>query len=122
MNTNSEILEIFGKIVINECFDPAFMNMISLRKKEDPPLIFKNYVDFFKSLDEDEFKVLVNYHKESLGAILFNFLRVFEEHSEYKIYFESEGNRIDLVEISENLKSEPIIINGWIERFSKARL
>ena len=29
-----------------------------------------------------------------------------------------DGNYIDLTKFSENLKAEPIIENGWIERFS----
>jgi len=30
-----------------------------------------------------------------------------------------DGKQVNLVEISEMLKAEPIIENGWIERFSK---
>ena len=49
---------------------------------------------------------------------MFNFLRVIEEHQEYKLIYEEDGKQVNLIEISEMLKSEPIIANGWIERFS----
>ncbi|CAL2106423.1 hypothetical protein T190115A13A_210077 [Tenacibaculum sp. 190524A02b] len=35
------------------------------------------------------------------------------------MYYEVNEQKVNLVEISELLKAEPIIDNGWIERFSK---
>jgi len=119
MNSERQILDTFGKILIEECFDPTYANLEGLRNRQDPPIIFKDYVDLFNKLDESDFGTLQSYFKESLGDILFNFLRLFEEKENFKIYYEGNGKKINLVEISEMLKAEPIIQNGWIERFSK---
>jgi len=35
------------------------------------------------------------------------------------LIYEENGQQINLVEISEMLKAEPLGENGWIERFSK---
>src|SRR6187402_1291981 len=119
MKTNKEILDEFGKKLINECFDPTYRNLESLKLKENPPLIFKEYNSLFKKLDEKDFKTLQNYLRESLGGMLFNVLRLFEEEERFKLYYEEDGKQVNLVKISEDLKSEPIIENGWIERFSE---
>jgi hypothetical protein len=51
---------------------------------------------------------------------LFDFLKIFEENPQYKlIYEENIGHQINLLEISEMPKAEPIIENGWIKRFSE---
>jgi len=119
MKKSKEVLDDFGKKIIERCFDPAIGNCKSLKAKENPPAIFKNYTDLFKKLDNKEFDVLIEYLKESYGNILFNFLGIFEESNNYKILFEEDGSQVDLNKISEMLKAEPIIENGWIQRFSK---
>ena len=119
MKTNKEILDEFGKKIIESGFDPSIGNLISLRNKENPPMIFEQYVNLFKKLNENEFNILKQYLKESLGDLLFNFLKVFEENPHFKLYYEKDNQKINLVEISEMLKAEPIIEGGWIERFSK---
>ena len=51
-------------------------------------------------------------------VVLDDFFKIFEESDEFKLVWESGNKRINLVEISEILKSEPIIEGGWIDRFS----
>lgn len=119
MKTNKEILEKFGQKIIEEGFDPTLGQMTDIRRKENIPLAFKDYGDFFKKLNEDDFIILKRYFQESLGNFLFDVLRIFEENDQFKLIYEEEGKQVNLVEISEMLKSEPIIENGWIERFSK---
>ncbi|WP_321827011.1 hypothetical protein [Maribacter dokdonensis] len=58
------------------------------------------------------------YTKEVLEGALFDFLKIFEEHEAFKIKFQNENTQVELVEISEMLKAEPIVENGWINRFS----
>ena len=89
MKTNQEILDTIGEEIIKFSFDPAIGNLLSLRIKE------------------------------SIGDTIFNILRIFEEDERFKLIYEEDGKQINLVEISEMLKAEPIIENGWIERFSK---
>ncbi len=100
-------------------FDPSIKNLISLKEKENPPALFKEYVELFQKLDENEFKILKKYLNESMSNAIFNFLKVFEENEQFKIIFEDDNQQVDLNKISEMLKSEPIIENGWIDRFSE---
>jgi hypothetical protein len=119
MKSEKEILAEFGKKVIDECFDPTVGNLTSLRNKENPPEIFEDYSKLFKKLSDNDFNILKRYFKESMGNFLFDFLRIFEENEEWKIYFEEDHRKVNLVDTSEMLKAEPIIEQGWIERFSK---
>ena len=119
MKTNQEILDTIGEEIIKFSFDPAIGNLLSLRIKENPPVIFKEYVELFKKMNNKDFSILQKYSEESIGDTIFNILRIFEEDGRFKLIYEEDGKQINLVEISEMLKAEPIIENGWIERFSK---
>ena len=119
MKTNQEILDTIGEEIIKFSFDPAIGNLLSLRIKENPPVIFKEYVELFKKMNNKDFSILQKYLEESIGDTIFNILRIFEEDGRFKLIYEEDGKQINLVEISEMLKAEPIIENGGIERFSK---
>ena len=92
MKTNQEILDEFGKILIT------------------------NVCDFPLEIAKENINEIIKEYSES---ILFNFLKLFEEHECFKLIYEENGKQINLVEISEMLKAEPLGENGWIERFSK---
>lgn len=116
MNSNQEILDAFGGLIIKEVYDNQLRfinNEISDLKQTE------NFENLFYNLNEQGFNELKLYTKEILSGSLFNFLRVFEENEQFKLYFEEKGQKVNLIEISETLKAEPIIENGWIERFSK---
>ena len=119
MKTNQEILDTIGEEIIKFSFDPAIGNLLSLRIKENPPVIFKEYVELFKKMNNKEFSILQKYLEESIGDTIFNILRIFEEDERFKLIYEENGKQINLVEISEMLKAEPLGENGWIDRFSK---
>jgi len=119
MKTNQEILDTIGEEIIKFSFDPAIGNLLSLRIKENPPVIFKEYVELFKKMNNKEFSILQKYLEESIGDTIFNILRIFEEDERFKLIYEENGKQINLVEISEMLKAELLGENGWIERFSK---
>jgi hypothetical protein len=119
MENKMVILEDFGKILIEECYDECFGFPDSLRNKENPPQIVKAFADLFKNFSDEDFDTYKRYQRVNLGAMLFNFLRIFEEHPQFKIYFENGINKIDLNVINDDLKSEPIILNGWIDKHSK---
>ena len=119
MKTNQEILDTIGEEIIKFSFDPAIGNLLSLRIKENPPVIFKEYVELFKKMNNKEFSILQKYLEESIGDTIFNILRIFEEDERFKLIYEEDGKQINLVEISEMLKAESLGENGWIERFSK---
>lgn len=115
MKSNKEILDNFGELLVKEVFDNQYrfiLNEVEDLKQTD------GYRNLFRSMDENQKKEMENYTKEILKGSLFDFLKIFEENEEFKIvFFESERD-IDLNKISEMLKSEPIIENGWIDRFS----
>ena len=119
MKTNQEILDTIGEEIIKFSFDPAIGNLLSLRIKENPPVIFKEYVELFKKMNNKDFSILQKYLEESIGDTIFNILRIFEEDERFKLIYEENGKQINLVEISEMLKAELLGENGWIERFSK---
>ena len=105
MKSNQEILDNFGKKVIDTVFD---FNYVMLKS------------NIHSNLKTDTLESKIEFlSEESLRSILFDFLKIFEENEDFKIYYEKDDQKANLVEISEMLKAEPIIENGWIERFSK---
>jgi len=119
MKSNKEILDIFGKYVGSDAFDSSYGSIIEVLDGSCPNLMMKDKVELFNIFSDKEKKVIKEYIYELISGTLFDFLRIFEEHQEFKIVYEEEGTQIDLNKISEMLKAEPIIENGWIERFSK---
>ncbi len=116
MKTNNEILDEFGQIVVNDVFDNQFRFI--LNKIEDLAMT-DGYKTLFSKMNQEQKKEIENYTKEILSGALFDFLKIFEENENFKIVYEKNGTKVDLNKISEMLKSEPIIKNGWIDRFSK---
>jgi len=118
MKNNQEILDEFGKILINQVFDNQYRfiknSIEDLSKTED----YKNLFSEMSVIQKNEME---NYTKEILQGALFDFLNIFEEKENFKIIYEEEDKQVNLIEISEMLKSEPIIENGWIERFSREK-
>ncbi|GAA4276273.1 hypothetical protein [Aquimarina mytili] len=104
MNKNKEILDKFGETLVRDVFDFNY-KMLSSN-------IAKNLEN--KQLD----KKIKSLSRESISSILFDFLRIFEENEEFKLYYEKNGEKINLNKASEMLKAELIIENGWIDRFS----
>ncbi|TGN26074.1 hypothetical protein [Empedobacter tilapiae] len=119
METNKEILDQFGIKIIDNCLDGLLNHFESIRKKENVPLVFKTKKEFLNHLDKDEYELFRKMLIDSVGMVLFEFFNLFEEDERFKLIFKEDGKEVDLVKISENLKAEPIIENGWIDRFSK---
>ncbi len=104
MKKNQEILDEYGRTLVKNVFDFNFK-------------MLKHNLS--KNLNSNELeKKIDSISKNTLESCLFDFLKIFEENEQFKLYYESKGQKVNLVEISEMLKSEPIVENGWIERFS----
>ena len=116
MKSNAQILDEFGQLIIKEVFDKQYEFI--LNKVEDLAQT-EGYKNLFTGMNFEQKKEIEFYTSEILKASLFDFLRVFEENNTFKIVYENDGQQVDLNQISDMLKSEPIIMNGWIERFSK---
>jgi len=115
MKLNKEILDEFGRLVTNKVYDKQYKFI--LNKVEDLSQT-DEYKNLFKNMTTLQKKEIEYYTRELLKGALFSFLNIFEERSDFKIIYEENGNKIDLNLISEMLKAEPIIENGWIDRFS----
>ncbi|ADV48520.1 hypothetical protein Celal_1205 [Cellulophaga algicola DSM 14237] len=116
MKNNKEILNEFGEILITNVFDPSYEII------NNPIATFQNtdgYKNLFNNLSKDGKKEFDNIIFERMHGALFNFLKIFEENDQFKLVYEENGEQINLVEISEMLKSEIYHENGWIARFSK---
>jgi hypothetical protein len=116
MKTNAEILNEFGNLIAKEVFDNQYRFILNRVEDLSQTKGYENLFDgmSFKQKSEIEF-----YTREILKGALFDFLRVFEENPDFKIVYEKEGKQIDLNNVSEMLKAEPIIENGWIQKFSE---
>jgi hypothetical protein len=116
MKSNQEILDDFGKILVDSAFDNQYSFI--LNKIEDLALT-EEYKNLFEGMSDVQKKEIETYTFELLKGALFDFLKVFEENQQFKLIHEdNEGKQVNLTEISEMLKAEPSIENGWIARFS----
>ncbi len=119
MKTNKEILEQFGKYVGSDAFDSSYGSIVEILNATCPNQMMQDKVELFSRFSSKEKKVIREYIYELISGTLFDFLRIFEEHPEFKIVYEENGQQVDLNKISEMLKAEPIIENGWIAKYSK---
>lgn len=116
MKNNKEILDEFGEILITNVFD------LSYELINNSIATFKNtegYKNLFNNITLEGKKEFDNIIFDRLHGALFNFLKILEENEQFKIVYEENGEQINLVEISEMLKSEIFHEDGWIARFSK---
>lgn len=105
MLKNKEILDEFGEVLIKTAYNLNF------------EIMTKNIE---KNITEKELsKKIIFLFKENLEAVFFDFLKIFEENDKFKLYYENNNQKTNLVEISEMLKAEVLTEDGWIERFSK---
>jgi hypothetical protein len=118
MKSNQEILDEFGKKITNEIYDDALNYFRHLKNGTTKWGAGKEYTDVINKLNKNDQELLFKYFRETIETTIFGLLGFFEENSRYKIIYEENGQQIDLNEISEMLKAELIIENGWIQRFS----
>jgi len=116
MKNNQEILNEFGEILISQVFDNQYIFIKNSIKNLSKTEEYKNLFSDMSAIQKNEIK---NYTKEILRGTLFDFLNVFEENEEFKIIYEEDNRQVNLVKLSDMLKSELIIEGGWIDRFSK---
>jgi hypothetical protein len=119
MKANDEILDEFGKEVVHNIYDDGLKYFKQLSTGTTKWGTDSEYTNVLNKLSSEDKKTLQKYIADTLSTSIFGFLKIFEERNEYKLYYEKDEQRVNLVEISEMLKAEPIIENGWIKRFSK---
>jgi ketol-acid reductoisomerase len=120
MKTNQEILDTFGKLIVSNVYDDGlsyFKQIISNSTKWGTG---KEYSDVFAKLSVRDQCIMAQYIENILSTSIFAFLNTIEENAEFKIIYEEDNNeQINLAEISESLKAEPLSEYGWIQRFSQ---
>ncbi len=121
MKSNKEILDEFGKEVVQQVFDDGFRYFNQVLENNTKWNTGEKFSHVFNKLSDEDKEIAREYIKEVLGSAIFSFLGIFEENTKFKILFEDAHQKVDLTEISEMLKAEPTIENGWIARFSKER-
>ena len=119
MKTNQEILDDFGEMVVENCVDSVLEHFESLKSKENLPVVYETKKFFLDSLTEKQYSLFRKMLISSIEMSIFELFNIFEENEEFKIIYEEDGKQVDLVKISEMLKAELMIENGWIDRFSK---
>ena len=119
MKSNEEILNDLGKLIVNNVVDLNYETIQKIIFDGTPNPIKKRYFEAFDKLDDNSKNLVKEFILKNSHTLIFNFLNIFEEHECFKLIYEENGKQINLVEISEMLKAEPIIENGWISRFSK---
>lgn len=116
MKSEKELLDKFGKILVKKCFDQILERLYHYRNLEESKI---KYAQLIQSLSEKEFSVLEDYITDNAKSSLFDFMSIFEEEFDFKLMYREGSDLVDLLEISDSLRAEPIIDDGWIARFSK---
>jgi len=119
MKNNSDILDNFGKMLVQSIIDrhcKGFTKGI-FEGFKSPQM--KKYNDLFETLNTNEKQLLRQFLIQNNNALIFDILNIFEANKNYKIVYEEDSESFDLNELSEMLKAELIIENGWLARFSR---
>ncbi len=116
MKSNLDILNTFGNLVAKGVFDNQYR---FIRNRIEDLVQTDEYKNLFLGMNIKQKEEIEFYTREILSGAIFDFLSLFEENPEFKLIYEEDGQQVDLTKISEMLKAEPIIENGWIQRFSK---
>ena len=119
MKKNQQILDEFGKHVVQDTFDSSYGSILEIINDTCPNLLLKETSILFQRFNNEEKELIKKYLFETISGTLHDFLRIFEENEQFKLIYEEGETQVDLNKISEMLKAEPIIEGGWIERFSK---
>ncbi|WP_062056042.1 hypothetical protein [Aquimarina longa] len=119
MRSNQEILDHLGMIITEGIVDNSYETIDKILFKGSPNPLKQKYFTAFNQLEEKNKNLVKQFILKNNHNIIFEFLKIFEEHEEFKLIYKENGKQVNLIEISEMLKAEPIIENGWIARFSK---
>lgn len=121
MSRREEILDEFGKLLIQELRDTSIdeMNNIINGRSKAPVNI-----ELFKKLENfssDQISILNEFVVKAIDKELHNTLFMIENYAEKLslVYRDENEAGISLTEISDGLSGELYTEDGWIERFSK---
>jgi very-short-patch-repair endonuclease len=115
MQSNTEILNAFGELIVREVFDNQYKFILN---KADNLAQTDGYKNLFSGMNPVQKKEIEFYTQEFLKGAIFDFLQIFEDCKNFKIIYEEDDTQVNLHEISEMLKTEIINENGWVKKFS----
>lgn len=119
MKTNKEILDTFGKLIVSNVYDDGLRYFKQIITNSTQWGTGRKYSEVFNKLNAHDQHVVTQYVEEMLSTAIFAFLNTVEENTEFKLVYEDDLQQINLAEISESLKAEPLSEYGWIYRFSQ---
>ena len=116
---NKEILDSFGQKIVDQIID-RYYRQIPFEIKEGLKIPARNELNsLFDKLNEQEKNLIVKFVLDLINSTLFDYLEFFELNPEFRLVFEDGAEGVNLLDVSEMLKAEPLGDDGWIERFSK---
>ena len=117
-----EMLDFFGKMLIEDVRDRSLDISMSIAKYETPnPVHCKRY-ECFSSLSEEQKEAICDLLSETITDTIYNFLTMFEYREEFiKLVITKDGVEYNLCDISEEIGAEITFMDeeGWIQKFSK---
>lgn len=117
-NTNAEILESFGKILMKDVRDWVISNF-----ERDLSGVSKQAPKFFENLTAEQKQDIRTLVYETVDSTIHHFLFMLEQEADDDtfdlIYKEDKNHYVSLRDISDGLGGEPYTEDGWIEKFSK---
>jgi hypothetical protein len=122
MKENNEILDEFGKLVVNHVFDEMYKDFSRILHGTTDWVKAKEYTELFNKFNDQEKELAKKYIASFLSTTIFSFLDMFEIQSNFKLIFSEDEDAdvgIDLVKLCDMLKVEVGMENGWIDRFSQ---
>lgn len=119
MKSDKEILDLFGEEIVRNVYDDAINYFNNISSGNTSWGIGKEYTDVLNKLNSEDLITIKKYFKETLGTSIFSFLGIFENNDKFQIVYKENKTEVNLNSISEMLKAEATIENGWIDRFSK---
>lgn len=117
-----EILDSFGKVVIEEVRDYSLGIAMGIAKQTTVnPVDLKQY-SIFSTLSTEQQEAVCDLLSETVTSTIYNFLEMFEANAEMmKLILLDDGKEYNMMEISEKMGSEIACHeeDGWIQRFSE---
>ena len=117
-----EILDFFGKMLIENVRDRSLDISMSIAKYETPNPVHRKRYECFSSLSEEQKEAMCDLLSQTISSTIFNFLDMIEwKHEFLKLIITKNGKEYDLCDISEKMGAEIAFMGeeGWIQKFSK---
>ncbi len=123
-NNEKEILENFGKELIERCFDVPFTNFEFYKNNDKKVKEDRFYnMKYYKELMPNDLEVYSIVHQSIMTSVLSGLLNFLDNNLEYRVmYMDSDANSkpVDVMSLSVG-HGEIFGKDGWIMKFSKHR-